>query len=142
MALSSADPIRDLADRIIRLSLRYPGHLRGLVEEAVPDLAAGFDYQQARLLEREFPLDDWRRREADLPFEIPYHSGDQSIPALVVVLLEHQSDTDPLLPLRLLYFAVVYWDKQWKEWEALPRPRPSFRLRPVLPIVIYTGSVP
>jgi hypothetical protein len=60
----------------------------------------------------------------------------------VCILLEHQSDTDPLMPLRLLYFAVCYWDKQWQEWTRQPRPRRPFRLHPVLPIVLYTGSRP
>jgi hypothetical protein len=75
-----------------------------------------------------------------LPLEIPYRLGNQSIPALVVVLLEHQSDTDPMMPLRLLYFAVVYWDQQWRAWEEAPSPKPPFRLNPVLPIVVYTGA--
>jgi hypothetical protein len=105
-------------------------------------LAAGFDCTRRRLLDREFPLEDWRRREADLPLEVPYRFGDTETFALVCVLLEHQSDTDPLMPLRLLLFAVIYWDRQWHEWEQLPVPRPPFRLRPVLPIVLYTGPRP
>src|SRR5436305_6960137 len=110
MALSDDLP-RDLADRVIRESLHHPANLRAFLQQAVPDLAAGFDCDRARLLDREFPLDDWRRREADLPFEIPYRMGSETIWTLVCVLIEHQSDTDPLMPLRLLYFAVVYWDK-------------------------------
>jgi hypothetical protein len=116
--------------------------LQTFLEQAVPTLAAGFDCSQARLLDREFPLDDWRHREGDLPFEIPYRYGTEAILALVCVLIEHQSDTDPLMPLRLLYFAVLYWEKQWKEWERLPPPRPPLRLRPVLPVVLYTGDGP
>jgi hypothetical protein len=142
MSLADKDSIRDLADRAIRESLRHPEHLRGLLEQAVPDLAANFDYQKARLLDREFPIEDWRRREADLPFEIPYRLGTSSTPTLVVLLLEHQSDTDPMMPLRLLYFAVVYWDQQWREWEKLTGSKPAFQLRPVLPLVAYTGTTP
>jgi hypothetical protein len=142
MSVADEPPLRDFLDRAIRDSLRYPEHLQALLQEAVPNLAAGFDCQRARLLDREFPLDDWRRREADLPFEIPYRFGVEEIWALVCVLIEHQSDTDPMMPLRLLYFAVVYWDKQWHEWEKLRPPRPEFRLRPVLPIVLYTSDRP
>jgi hypothetical protein len=46
------------------------------------------------------------------------------------------------MPLRLLYFAVLYWEKQWKAWERLPRPRPPLCLNPVLPVVLYTGESP
>lgn len=113
--------IRDVADRIIRDSLRHAEHLRGLLAQVVPELVNGFQFEHLRPLEREFPLEDWRHREADLPLEIPYRLGDETIPALVVVLLEHQSDTDPMMPLRLLYFAVVYWDQQWRTWEEARR---------------------
>ncbi len=142
MTPSSERP-RDLPDRVIRQSLRHPAHLRAFLEAAVPLLAPGFVWcEKARLLDREFPMDDWRRREADLPFEIPYRLGTEELLALVVVLIKHQSDTDPLMPLRMLYFAVGYWDRQWQEWARLPRPRPPLRLRPVLPLVLYTGTTP
>ncbi len=141
--MSMADPPpRHLPDRVIRDSLRHPDNLRQFLRHAVPELADGFDCSRARLLDREFPLDDWWHREADLPFEIPYRVGDGERLALVCVLIEHQSDTDALVPLRTLYFAVVYWDKQWRRWEALPRPKPPLRLTPVLPIVLYTDSRP
>jgi hypothetical protein len=133
-------PPRDLPDRVIRQALHHPANLRAFFRRAVPALADGFDYDRVRFLDREFPLDDWRRREADLPLEIPYRTGVEELLALVVVLIEHQSDADPLMPLRLLYFVVTYWDKQWRDWEQLPRPRPPLRLRPVLPLVLYTGD--
>ena len=108
----------------------------------MPALADGFDCDRARLVDREIVLPDWRRHEADLPFEIPYHAGAEEIPALVYVLIEHQSDTEALLPLRMLFYAVAYWERQWKEWEKTARPRPPLRLHPVLPIVLYTGATP
>src|SRR2546421_642360 len=111
MALSDDLP-RDLADRVIRESLHHPANLRAFLRQAVPALADGFDCERSRLLDREFPLDDWRRREADLPFEIPYHIGHEDLWALVYVLLEHQSAEDPAMPLRLLYFVVLYWERR------------------------------
>jgi hypothetical protein len=135
-----ADPPRDVTDRMMRQSLRDPDNLRDFLRSAVPDLADSFDYQQARLVDREYFLEDWRRREADLPFEIPYRAAAGEEWALVYVLIEHQSDTDPMMPLRLLYAVVCYWDRQWRDWEALPRPRPPLRLRPVLPLVLCTAA--
>src|SRR6059058_5544719 len=98
----ASEPPRDLTDRVIRQALRHPANLRAFLHQAVPDLADGFDCERARLLDREFPLDDWRRREADLPFEIPYRTDSGEVPALVCVLIEHQSDSDTVVPLRLL----------------------------------------
>jgi hypothetical protein len=90
-----------------------PANLRAFLHQAVPALAGGFDCERGRLPEREFPLDDWRRREADLPFEAPYRLGDEELWALVYLLIEHQSGEDPVMPLRL-YFVVLYWERPWR----------------------------
>jgi hypothetical protein len=78
MAPSSEAP-RDLADRVIRQALQHPANLRAFLHQAVPALAGGLDRERGRLLEREFPLDDWRRREADLPFEVPHRRNAQQL---------------------------------------------------------------
>jgi hypothetical protein len=129
-------------DRSIRQTLRNPANLRDFLRSALPQFADRFDCDRAHLLEREFLTEDWRGREADLPFEVPYRTDDGERTALVCLLLEHQSDTDPLIPLRFLYIAVMYWSDQRREWEALPPPRPPLQLRPVVPLVLYTGAVP
>ena len=135
-------PPRDMTDRAIRQTLPHPDHLRSFLQQVVPDLVDGFDCDRAKLVDRAFPTKDWRRREADLPFEIPYRTGAEELLALVFVLVEHQSDTDPLLPLRMLFYAVSYWERQWAVWEKTARPKPPLRLHPVLPIVLYTGATP
>ncbi|MGF1582726.1 MAG: Rpn family recombination-promoting nuclease/putative transposase [Gemmataceae bacterium] len=138
--MNLSEPVRDYADQTIRATLQHPEHLRAVLEHTVPDLAANFQVDEATLLGRDFFTEDWRGREADLPFEIPYRSGNQSQKTLVVVLIEHQSQTDQFMPLRMLYFAIVYWDKCWREWAGQPAPRDKFLLPPVLPIVFYTAD--
>src|SRR4051812_32682338 len=124
----TSEPPRDLADRVIREALQHPDNLRAFLRQAVPALADGFDCERRRFLSPQFPLDDWRRREADLPFEIPYRLGDEELWALVFVILEHQSAEDPAMPLRLLYFVVLYWERQWKAWEQRTAPKPPLSL--------------
>jgi hypothetical protein len=138
----SSEPPRDLPDRAVREALCRPANLRSFLRQAVPALADGFDCDRAQLLERQFPLPDWRRREDDLAFEVPYRLGDEELRALVLVLLEHQSAEDPAMPLRLLLFVVLYWEHQWRAWEKRDAPRPPLRLAPVLPLVLYTGPGP
>src|SRR5438067_1717396 len=134
---------RDLPDRMIRRSLRRPANLRDFLLDAVPHLAGSFEYGQARFVDREFVIEGWRRREADLAFELPYRrEGEPGREALVYVLLEHQSDTDPLVPLRVFLLTAGCWARQWVEWEQAASPRQSLRLRPVLPIVLYTAARP
>jgi hypothetical protein len=64
--MTQADrPPYQLLDRMIRRSVRHPDNLRALLGRAVPDFATNFDCTRAHLLDREFPLDDWRHREAE-----------------------------------------------------------------------------
>src|SRR5947209_20277175 len=98
MALADRPGPRDLHDRVFRESLRERANLGDFLPYAVPEVGPGFDCSRARLLDREFPMEDWRRRESDLPFEVPYRTAAGEEPALVCLLLEHQRDTDPLIP--------------------------------------------
>jgi hypothetical protein len=73
----------------------------------------------------------------------PFRFGaTEELSALVYVLIEHQSAEDPAMPLRLLYFAVLYWERQWRAWEQHAAPKPALQLSPVLPLILYTGAGP
>lgn len=134
--------MRDYADKAIREALLDPDNLRDLLRARVPELADGFDCTRAKVVKPEFLLPDGRGREADLLFEIPYRTGDNEQIALVCVLIEHQTQSDPRMALRTLLYVVLYWERQWAVWEGLPAPKPTFRLTPVLPLVLHTGSRP
>ena len=142
MAARELESLHSFPDRAIRESLRHPDNLRELVEAVAPDLAAGFDFARAELLDREFPLDDWRRRESDLLFRVPYRRQGTDEAALVCVLIEHQTAPDVRMPLRLLVYTVLYWERLWKAWEDSPPPRKPLRLSAVVPIVFHTGPSP
>ena len=139
MSTDESTPLHDIADRILRKTLQHPENLRAFLNEALKDLAAGFDYARARLLPRDFLLDDWRGREADLLFEIPYRSAEGEQWALICVLIEHQTRPDPRMPLRTLIYAVLYWEREWRHWETMEAPRPEFRLTPIVPIVLHAS---
>jgi len=134
------EPLRDFADRFFRDALRRPENLRDFLMDAVPKLAAGFDFERVKEVDPDFLLPDWRRREADLLFEIPYRSGTEECVALVCVLIEHQTKADPRMPLRTLLEIALYWDRQWRTWDKETPQEKPFRLNPVLPIVLHTGA--
>ena len=135
------DPIRTFMDRSVRAILQQADNLRELLESAVPLHAAGFDCARARLIEGDFLLPDWRGREADLIFEIPYRVGNSERLALVCLLIEHQSRPDARMPLRTLVYTSLYWDRYSRTWEA-SESEGKFRLPPVLSIVVHTGPQP
>ncbi len=62
---------------------------------------------------REFVADDWRGREADLLFEIPYRQPNGDARARSACSIEHQTRTDVMMPFRTLSLAVSFWDRQW-----------------------------
>lgn len=117
MSFDHETPLHDFPDRAIRSLLANPHNLAELVTAVVPDLASALDFLRAEPVDRSFLLDDWRRREADLLFRVPLRAGDGE-GALVCVLLEHQSAVDPVMPLRTLLYAVLYWEREWKDWES------------------------
>lgn len=142
MSVVDDPPLHDFADRAMRKLLAHPEQLAEFLRLAVPDLADRFDCERARLLDREFPLPDWRRREADLFFEVPYRDEAGEVPALVAVLIEHQTADDPLTPLRTLIYSALYWDRVWKNWADAAQRAGPLRLPPVLPLVLHTGGRP
>src|SRR5205814_6668771 len=119
-----------------------PRNLRDLLMEVVPDIAARLDFEAVEAVDRSFLMEDWRRREADLFFRIPFRSGEGQPPVLVCVLVEHQSGPDARMPLRTLVYAVLYWEREWKAWEDHHEPGEPLQLTPILPIVFHTGGEP
>jgi hypothetical protein len=43
------------------------------------------------------------------------------------------------MPLRMLLYAVLFWEREWKTWHDQSTPRAPLRLTPALPIVFHTG---
>ncbi len=134
------DPLRDFSDRFFRKALMNAENLRDLLMDTLPALAEKFDFSRMREVKRDFTLPNWRRREVDLLFEIPFRSETHEQQTLVCLLIEHQTRSDPRMPLRMLLEIALYWDRQWLSWEEMPSPKSEFRLTPVLPIVLHTGG--
>ena len=78
-------------------------NLADFLRAARPALAANLAFERGGPVSREFITEDWKRREADLLFEVPYRWAERQVELLVWVLLEHQSDTNVAVPLRLLF---------------------------------------
>jgi hypothetical protein len=134
-------PVHDFPDRAFRDALEQVANLRDVLVEAVPDIASHLDFAQARYIKPAFLLEDWRGRESDLLCLIPYRvSETETDMVLVCILLEHQSRSDPLMPLRVLLYAVLFWEQQWKEYERRREEGAALRLTPVIPIVFHTGA--
>jgi hypothetical protein len=130
---------RQTADHVVRDTLRTKENLHDLLGSALPGEIVNFDFSRFEEVPREFFTGDWREREADLIFEVGYRVAGRTVPSVVGVMVEHQTDTDPHLPLRALFLLVNYWERRLRQWEQTARPRPDFRLPPVFCVVLYTA---
>jgi hypothetical protein len=131
---------RTFPDRAIRDALVDPLNLRDFLARTVPELVDRFDFSRLEVVDPAFLLDDWRRREADVLVRLPYRDESKDRTVLVCVLVEHQSSPDQAMPLRLLVYAVLYWEREWRAWEESHARGQPLRLTPVLPLVLHTGA--
>src|SRR5216684_2378173 len=88
MPLFDEPPLHDFPDRAIRRLLEEPRNLRDLIAAVLPDLVGRFDFDRLDRPPRTFLLDDWRRRESDMLFRLPFRVEPTIPPALVCILLE------------------------------------------------------
>ncbi len=142
MPLFDRPPVPNFPDRALREALEQVQNLRDVLFQVVPDVAANLDFGRVQYIKPAFLLEDWRGRESDLLCLIPYRAAGaaEGETVLICVLLEHQSRPDAHMPLRMLLYAVLFWEQQWKEYERRHEEGASLRLTPVVPIVFHTGA--
>ncbi len=146
MPQSNENKWRDFADRMMREQLDDPDNLRDLLETIRPEWRGRFDFTRLERLNRELRLAELGMREADLLFGLPYRSVGGEKWVAICLLLEHQSQPDPRMPMRMLLYTAAFWDRQWRRGEEKPREetldgaRRKFTF--VLPIVFHTGARP
>ncbi|HEY3242243.1 MAG TPA: Rpn family recombination-promoting nuclease/putative transposase [Phycisphaerae bacterium] len=117
----------------VRRLFQQPQHLRALLQLCHPELATRLDFRRVELIERSFVSEEYRQREADLLFRLPHRDDHGAV--LVYILLEHQSQADRWMPLRLLSYMLAIWDEQRRRQR-----RGAPRLAPIIPLVFYTGK--
>ena len=117
-------------DKLFKSVFGEPQHAASHFALFLPrEVAHELDLNALKRRTGSFVDEDLRERHTDLLYEVPFR--DQSGSALVYILFEHQSSSDPLMPLRLLRYMLRIWDTYI---EAEPGSR---QLPPVLPIVLY-----
>lgn len=134
--------IREFNDRGIQWLLTDPLKLAELVRLVDPLLADRLDFRRARLLNRTLIAADLARQETDMLWQVPYSEQLSEGPGevLVYLLLEHQSEPDPELGLRLLLAMTQLWRSERRAWRRRAVPPNRRRLRPVIPLVFFTGE--
>lgn len=83
-----------------------------------------------------FVLQDFKRQEADLVYRVNLNGQD----VVFYLLLEMQSSVDFRMPYRLLLYQVEIWRYLLNDDKQARANRKTFRLPPIVPIVLYNGK--
>lgn len=117
-------------DRLFRYVFSETEHARGLLAELVPSAVRDrIDWAPLRHLPGTFVAPELDQRHADVLFHVEIAGR----PVLLYVLLEHQSQPDPIMPLRVLGYAVRVMEQHLRE-------QGPKRVPLVLPIVVHHGD--
>ena len=133
-------PVGHFPDKSARWLFKEKENIRGLVEIVANELVEYLDFDGLVELNRSFVSDTLRELESDMVFSVPFRDTSETNDLLIYILIEHQSTIDPMMAFRLLYYMCQIWDGQRRELEASDMPKSEWRLRPILPIVFYTGT--
>lgn len=133
-------PIEQFHDRSTRWLLEDKENVRGLLEIVREHLVPHIDFEQLVHINRSFIPDNLREQESDLVYTVPFQSDTQIEELLIYILIEHQSTIDTTMGFRVLFYMTQIWDFQRREWESNNIPNSQRQLRPIIPIVFYTGE--
>jgi len=133
--------VRNFPENGIRFLLENPKNVRDLLGLADPDVTGALDLGHLTRLEGTFVKRDFRCVESDVLLRAPLlvrGTGEKNV--WIYILIEHQSEPDPWMPLRLLDYVLEIYRIQEREARRRHGRRMQPALEPVLPVVFYTGT--
>jgi hypothetical protein len=138
------DVVRHFRENGLKLLLHDPSNVRDLLALCDPARVARCDFARLRIDPTSYVSADYRHLTADLVLRVPYRTraGGRRRILTLYILIEHQSEPDALMLLRVLDYLVQIYKGQVRSWDPRHKSRAGFRLQPVLPIVLYTGERP
>src|SRR5262245_25068927 len=110
--------VRHFPQNGMKLLLQNPANVRDLLTVAGGRWARLIDFNRIRLVPATFVQRDFRHVESDVVLLAPLRraEGSRTRTLLVYILIEHQSEPDRLMPLRLLEYVVAIFKYQEREW--------------------------
>jgi hypothetical protein len=135
--------VRNFPQNGMKLLLETPANVRDVINLVAPQFVDLIDFNRMKAQPADFIARDFRHLEADVVLRAPIrqtrgHRGKREV--LIYILIEHQSEPDRLMPLRLLDYLTQIYKSQGREWSQKNPTFKGFHVQPVLPIVLYTGK--
>jgi predicted transposase/invertase (TIGR01784 family) len=124
------EDIYNFHDRGYKQLFSHPRMVEDLLIHFVSkDLAEVVDFSTLRELNGSYITDEYKKREADIIYELKYKEGS----LYFYILLEFQSSVDPYISLRMLTYILLFYQDLLKK-------RKLKKLPLVLPILLYSGD--
>ena len=134
--------VRHFRENGLKLLLQHPANARDLLALAGTPLLDRIDFGRMAVDPTSYVASHYRHLASDLVLTAPFRAaaGGRRRSITLYVLIEHQSEPDPLMALRVLDYLVQIYKGQVRAWERGHRSPAGLRLQPVLPVVLYTGA--
>ncbi len=143
------DIVRHFPENGMKRLLETPSNVRDLLTLAASDLARRIEFDQMRLERTIFVGADYRHLESDVLLRAPIKGSEDRThrtragkEVTVYILIEHQSQPDRRMPLRLLEYLAQIYKAQERRRSRSHDTRELLELHPVVPVVFYTGTRP
>jgi hypothetical protein len=133
--------VRQFQENGVKLMFEHPANLRDVLRVLRVAWLDEIDFSRLVQVKTTFIRRDYRHLQTDLVFTAPWApaGGRARHNLLIYILLEHQSEPDRLMPLRLADSQVQILRYQVRQWLQVHSSPARMRLSPVLPVVVYTG---
>jgi hypothetical protein len=132
--------IRHFRENGLKLLLEHPASVRELLALTAPGLLARLEFARMTVDPTTYIAADYRHLASDLVLRVPFRTPDGRRTLTLYILIEHQSEPDPLLRLRVADYVLQIYKRQVRDWLARRPSLAGFRFTPVLPVVLYTGT--
>jgi predicted transposase YdaD len=132
--------IRHFRENGLKLLLEHPTNARELLALTAPGLLGRLDFARMTVDPTSYVAADYRHLASDLVLRVPFRTLDGRRTLMPYILIEHQSEPDLLLRLRVADYVLQIYKRQARDWLARRPSLAGFRFAPVLPIVLYTGT--
>ena len=119
-------------DSLFRWTFGRPEHAAGELAFVLgDDLARHIDWTSLALVPGSYVDEALRQSESDLLYSVRLHGYE----TLLYLLFEHQSSSDPFMPLRLLGYMQAIWATRLREGGTAAEGLP-----PIIPVVLHHGT--
>jgi predicted transposase YdaD len=118
-------------DALFKFVFGKPVHAASELRAVLPTLlTARLDLENLHPVNGSFVDEELTNRHCDVLMRTTFDGRE----AFVYVLIEHQSNPDPMMPLRMLRYVMRIWDRHLEEHPT------AKRLPLIVPLVVYQGS--